>query len=150
MLKSQNTTGALKVIKDEVIEKMEQLIRWMSDFGKVLNKARTVSHRLQYIERDTRETKTWAQQIAAKTQEETCLNQMAKDIEEIKAASNLSNTEIKEIKTAVHQTSKTYANAVANTSKHASNAEKCKKNSEKNTNHMKSSSPHRTKRQEKS
>jgi len=90
MLKSQNTTGAPKVIKDEVIEKMEQLIRWMGDFGKALNKARTVSHRLQCIERDTRETKTWAQQIAAKTQEETRLNQMAKDIEEIKAASNLS------------------------------------------------------------
>src|SRR4030095_15384543 len=38
MLKSQNTTGAPKVIKDEVIEKMEQLIRWMGDFGKALNK----------------------------------------------------------------------------------------------------------------
>jgi len=65
------------------------------------------------------EAKTWAQQIAAKTQEETCLNQMAKDIEEIKAASNLSNTEIKEIKTAIHQIPKTYANAVANTNTEA-------------------------------
>src|SRR5207248_1386494 len=39
--------------------------------------------------------------------------------EEIKAASNLSNTEIKEIKTAIHQTPKTYANAVANTNTEA-------------------------------
>src|SRR5436309_7985191 len=39
--------------------------------------------------------------------------------EEIKAASNLSNTEIKEIKTAIHQTPKTYANTIANTNTEA-------------------------------
>ena len=66
MLKTQNTTGAPKFIKDKVIEKMEQLIQWMDEFTKALNKARTVSHRLQCIEHDTREAKTWAQQIAAK------------------------------------------------------------------------------------
>ena len=42
MLKTQNTTGTLKVIKDKVIKKMEQLIRWMNDFTESLNKARTI------------------------------------------------------------------------------------------------------------
>ena len=65
MLKSQNTTGALKVIKDNIIKKLEQLIQWMESFTKSLSKARSVAHRLQCIERDIREIKTTTKDIQA-------------------------------------------------------------------------------------
>jgi len=57
MLKSQNTTGAPKVIKDNTIKKLEQLIQWMESFTKSLSKARSVAHHLQCIERDIHEIK---------------------------------------------------------------------------------------------
>jgi len=65
MLKSQNTTGAPKVIKDNTIMKLEQLIQWMESFTKSLSKARSVAHRLQCIERDIREIKTTTKDIQA-------------------------------------------------------------------------------------
>src|SRR5437773_2473084 len=52
MLKSQNITGVPKVIKNNTIKKLEQLIQWMESFTKSLCKARSVAHRLQYIEQD--------------------------------------------------------------------------------------------------
>ena len=50
-LKQQNTTGAPKVVKDEVVENMEMLLDWMRSFALLLDQSRTFSNRLQGIER---------------------------------------------------------------------------------------------------
>ena len=62
-LKQQQTTGAPKIIKDNVIIKLETVLRWMQSFARSLDKARTVSHRFQCIERDIHEIKTTTKEI---------------------------------------------------------------------------------------
>ena len=68
-LKTQNTTGAPKVIKNNVVERMERVLRWMNGFARSLDKARTVGHRLQCIECDVREIKATTEEIKATTKE---------------------------------------------------------------------------------
>jgi hypothetical protein len=76
-LKQQNTTGAPKAIKDNVIKKLESALRMMTWYTATLDKTRTLSNRLQSIHRDLHEIKaatkeipppkTWAQIAATNT-----------------------------------------------------------------------------------
>jgi hypothetical protein len=64
-LKQQNTTGAPKAIKDNVIRKLETALQLMTYFTATLDKTRTLSNRLQSIHRDLHETKTATKEIPA-------------------------------------------------------------------------------------
>lgn len=68
-LKQQNTTGAPKVVKDEVVENMEMLLDWMRSFALLLDQSRTFSNRLQGIEHEIRETKNELCEIRAATKD---------------------------------------------------------------------------------
>jgi hypothetical protein len=68
-LRQQSTTGAPKTIKDDVVFSLEVALKWMKQFTVSLDKSRTVTHRLQCIEREILEIKT-----------------VRKDIKEIKEA----------------------------------------------------------------
>jgi hypothetical protein len=62
-LKQQNTTGTPKVIKDNVIEKLESVLQSMIYYTATLDKTRTISNRLQSIHRDLHEIKTATKEI---------------------------------------------------------------------------------------
>jgi len=62
-LKQQNTTGAPKVIKDNVIKKLESALRMMLWYTATLDKTRTLSNRLQSIHRDLHEIKAATKEI---------------------------------------------------------------------------------------
>jgi hypothetical protein len=82
-LRKQNTTGAPKVIKDNVLRELGTILQWMQDFAQSLEKARTVSHRFQCIEREILEVKTETKNLSTTLQQ---LNQQSrKDLKETKA-----------------------------------------------------------------
>jgi len=76
-LQAQNTSGAPLAIRNAVSSQLQRVIGWMEGFAASLEKTRTVSDRLQCIERDIREikavtkeippAKTWAQIAATNT-----------------------------------------------------------------------------------
>lgn len=82
-LRKQNTTGAPKVIKDNVLRELETVLQWMRYFAQSLDKARTVSHRFQCIEREILEVKTETKNLSTTLQQS---NQLRKDLKETKAA----------------------------------------------------------------
>lgn len=82
-LRKQHTTGAPKTIKDEVIQTLEIALQWMANFTGTLNKARTISHRLQCIEREVLGVKAELRNLPAAQQPP---NSLGKDLKEIKAA----------------------------------------------------------------
>jgi len=81
-LRKQHTTGAPKIIKDDVIPTLEIALVWMANFTNALNKARTISHRLQCIERAALTVKAELKNLPS-TQPP---NNLGKDLKEIKAA----------------------------------------------------------------
>ena len=68
-LKEQNTTGAPKLIKDDVVRHLEFAILAMEGFAVTLEATRTFSDRMQGIERELREIKTATNEIKATTKD---------------------------------------------------------------------------------
>jgi len=68
-LKEQNTTGAPKVIKDDVVKYLELAISAMNEFALTLEATRTLSDRMQGIERELHEIKAATNEIKATTKD---------------------------------------------------------------------------------
>jgi|SRR5579859_1368055 len=104
-LKQQNTSEGSRTIRDQVYRQLKHITLHMESFK------RSVKEIDPPLERECP-----APTFQLENSSETSLNQLAKDIEEIKAALNLSNIEqeIKEIKTAIHEPPKSWENLVSN------------------------------------
>src|SRR5579859_8059029 len=108
-LRYQNTSGAPKVIKDNVLSTLGSALQQAEYFCELLGNARTVMDCLQSLERDVREIKTETKNLSAALQESnqlgkvlkaetkhlsTALQQLIKlgqDHQQIKAVPNLLN-----------------------------------------------------------
>jgi len=65
-LSKQNTSGVPKTIRDNVILTLGNMLEQAEFFSELFDKARTVLHRLQCIERYVREIKTETKNLSIK------------------------------------------------------------------------------------
>jgi hypothetical protein len=87
-LQQQNTSGAPKEIRDDVIDDLERMLSFMEGFSFDLDQSMTISNRLQIIEREICDTKATVMEIKDATKE---IPQSAKTWAQITATNGNNN-----------------------------------------------------------